>query len=78
MVIVGGQPGHSALDAALDIFRVRQYFDVVVRARDVVMAIRRDGAFLGTVRRGLRPLPFDRQPAPGPYSGRCAAPCRRR
>ena len=30
---------------------MRQYFDVVVRARDVVMAIRRDGAFLGTVRR---------------------------
>ena len=33
------------------------------------MAIRRDGAFLGTVRRGLRPLPFDRQPAPGPVFG---------
>ncbi len=69
MVIVGGQPGRSALDAALDIFRVRQYFDVVVRARDVVTAVRRDGAFLGTVRRGLRPLPFDRQPAPEPVFG---------
>ena len=69
MVIVGGQPGHSALDAALDIFRMRQYFNVVVRARDVVTAIRGDGAFLGTVRRGLRPLPFDRQPAPEPVFG---------
>ena len=48
---------------------MRQYFNVVVRARDVVTAIRRDGAFVGTVRRGLRPLPFDRQPAPGPVFG---------
>ena len=69
MVIMGGQPGRSALDAALDIFRMRQYFNVVVRARDVVTAVRRDEAFLGTVRRGLRPLPFDRQPAPGPVFG---------
>ena len=76
MVILGGQPGRSALDAALDIFRMRQYFNVVVRARDVVTAVRRDGAFLGTVRRGLRPLPFDRRPAPGPVFGplRGAAP----
>ena len=78
MVTVGGQPGHSVLDAALDIFRMRQYFNVVVRARDVVTAIRRDGAFPGTVRHGLRPLPFDRQPRRGRCSGRCAAPCRRR
>ena len=35
----------------------------------MVTAIRRDGAFLDTVRRGLRPLPFDRQPAPGPVFG---------
>jgi hypothetical protein len=45
MVIVGGQPGHGVLDAVLDVFRMRQYFNVVVRARDVVTAIRRDGAF---------------------------------
>ena len=69
MVTMGGQPGRSALDAALDIFRMRQYFNVVVRARDVVTAVRRDGAFLGAVRRGLRPLPFDRQPAPGRVFG---------
>ena len=69
MVSVEGQPGHSALDAALDIFRMHQYFNIVVRARDVVTVIRRDGAFLGTVRHRLRPLPFDRQPAPGPVFG---------
>jgi NTE family protein len=63
--------GHSpsALDAALDIFRVRQYFNVIVRARDVLTAVRKDTAFLDTVRRGLLPLPSDRQPAAGPVFG---------
>jgi len=69
MVIVGGQPGRSALDAALDVFRMRQYFDVIVRARDVVAAIRKDATFLDTVRRGFLPLPLDRRPAPGPVFG---------
>ncbi len=69
MVTVGGQPGRSALDAALDVFRMRQYFDVVVRARDVAAAVRKDAAFLDTVRRGFVPLPFDRRPAPGPVFG---------
>jgi len=56
---------NSALDAALDVFRIRQYFNVVVRARDVAAGIRDDAAFLGTVRRAMLPLPFDRRPAPG-------------
>lgn len=54
----------SPLDAALDIFRMRQYFDVVVRARDVAAAATRDLRFVDTVRRGLLPLPFDRRPTP--------------
>ena len=76
MVTVGGQPGRSALDAALDVFRMRQYFDVIVRARDVAAAVRKDARFLDTVRRGFVPLPFDRRPAPGPVFGslRGAAP----
>ena len=41
MIIVAGQPGHSALDAALDIFRMRQYFNVVVRAREHLARLRR-------------------------------------
>ena len=59
----------SVLDAALDIFRVRQYFNVVVGARDVLRAVRADARFLDTVRRGLLPLPTDRQPAPGSVFG---------
>ena len=69
MAATGGQRGRSALGAALDIFRMRQYFSVVVRARDVATAIRRDRGFLGTVRRGLLPLPSDRWPAPGQVFG---------
>ena len=67
---------HSALDAALDVFRMRQYFDVIVRARDMATAIRKDATFLDTVRRGFLPLPFDRRPAPGHVFGplRGAAP----
>jgi len=76
MAATGGQRGHSALDAALDIFRVRQYFNVIVGARDVLAAVREDTAFLDAVRRGLLPLPSDRQPAAGPVFGppRGAAP----
>jgi NTE family protein len=52
----------SPLDLALDVFRMRQYFDVVARARDVASALTRDLGFVGSVRRGLLPLPFDRRP----------------
>ena len=45
MATTGSRPSHSALDAALDIFRVRQYFNVIVRARDVLTAVREDTAF---------------------------------
>jgi NTE family protein len=51
----------SPLDLALDIFRMRQYFNSPVRARDVVAAVAEDVGFLGSVRRGLVPLPFDRR-----------------
>ena len=69
-----GSPGsQTILDAALDIFRMRQYFDVVVRARDMAAALRKDTTFLRTVRRGLLPLPSDRRPVAEHSSGRCPA-----
>ena len=55
----------SALDVALDIHRMRQYFDVIVRGRDVALAARKDAKFLNALRRGMLPLPLDRRPAPG-------------
>jgi NTE family protein len=61
-----GARAPSPLDLALDVFRMRQYFDVVVRARDVASAATRDLRFLSALRRGLFPLPMDRRP---PVSG---------
>jgi NTE family protein len=69
MATTGGRRSDSPLDAALDIFRIRQYFNIVVRARDVSTAIGRDARFLDTVRRGMLPLPFDRRPAPAQIFG---------
>ena len=53
----------TALDGVLDVFRLRQYFDVLVRSRDLVREIRTDAGFVDLVRRALLPLPFDRRPA---------------
>jgi len=64
MATTGDRRSDSALDAALDIFRIRQYFNVLVHARDVTTAISKDKRFLDTVRRGMLPLPFDSRPAP--------------
>lgn len=50
----------SALDAALDVFRMRQYFNAVVRARDIAVAVGSDVRFLDKVRRAMLPLPIDR------------------
>ena len=36
----------SPLDMALDVFRMRQYFDVMVRARDVASAVTKDIQFI--------------------------------
>jgi len=69
MAGTGSRDRASALDAALDIFRIRQYFDVIVGARDVAAAIRKDARFLGAIRRGLVSLPSDRWPAPGRIFG---------
>jgi hypothetical protein len=74
-----GSPGsQTILDSALDIFRMRQHFDVVVRAHDMVAALRKDATFLHTVRRGLLPLPSDRRPAAdhvfGPLPGTTPPP----
>lgn len=78
MVTTDRQRSRSALDAALDVFRMRQYFNVIVGARDVARAVRSDARFLDTVRRGLVPLPLDRWPAPGqvfrPLPGPAPAP----
>jgi NTE family protein len=65
MTVGGESESRSALDAVLDIHRLRQYFNVVVRARDLAVAARKDAMFLNAVRRGVLPLPADRPSGPG-------------
>ena len=60
----------SPLDAALDVFRMRQYFNVIVRTRDMAAALSHDASFFNAVRRGLLPLPTDQRRDPGPVFAR--------
>ena len=63
------------LGSVLDVFRLRQYFDVVVGARDLVRGIADDAGFLDDARRALVPLPFDARPeAVSPFAP-AALPC---
>ena len=54
------------LSAALDVFRLRQYFNIITRAREVADGLRDDAGLLDDARRAVVPLPFDRGPAPRP------------
>ncbi|MFN8036161.1 MAG: patatin-like phospholipase family protein [Acidimicrobiia bacterium] len=51
------------LGDALDIFRMRQYFNVVTRTREWVGGVREDRGFLDDLRRALVMLPWERGPA---------------
>ncbi|MGO8875784.1 MAG: patatin-like phospholipase family protein [Acidimicrobiales bacterium] len=48
------------LSSVLDIFRLRQYFNVITRTREVVEGVRQDAGFLHDTRRAIAPLPFER------------------
>lgn len=47
------------LSTVLDVFRLRQYFDVITRARQWSDGVRDDAGLLSEVRRGVLPLPFE-------------------
>ncbi|MFN2581291.1 MAG: patatin-like phospholipase family protein, partial [Candidatus Dormibacteria bacterium] len=49
------------LSPVIDVFRLRQYFNVITRARQVAELVRDDAGFLRTVRRALVTLPFESQ-----------------
>jgi len=57
------------LDALLDVFRVRQYFNVITRTRELVEGIHEDAGLIGDARRALVTLPFEtrRQPQLDPF-----------
>lgn len=52
------------LDSALDVFRVRQYFNVITRTRQLVEGIREDAGLLDDMRRALVTLPFEESAPP--------------
>jgi NTE family protein len=56
------------LGSVLDIFRLRQYFNVVTRAREVAAGAFDDVGFLADARRALLPLPFEGNGARAPTS----------
>ena len=52
------------LGSVLDVFRLRQFFDVIVRTRDLIEGMREDAGMLDDVRRALVALPGDAWPEP--------------
>ena len=65
--------GGSALDRALDVFRVRQYFNALARGRDLLDGVRHDLRFLDDVRRAMLPgSTRRREPTGSPFSPRRA------
>jgi NTE family protein len=49
----------EVLSPVIDVFRLRQYFNVVTGARDLAGLMRKDAAFLHAIRRALVTLPFE-------------------
>ena len=56
------------LGSVLDIFRMRQYFNVVTRVRELGAGAIDDAGFVADARRALAPLPFEGQRRPDPQS----------
>ncbi len=52
------------LDSALDVFRIRQYFNVITRTREWADGIRHDAGLLDDMRRALVTLPFESRHQP--------------
>jgi NTE family protein len=51
------------LGAAVDIFRLRQYFNVVTRTRELIEGVREDGRLVAAAGRALTRLPLESEPA---------------
>jgi len=54
------------LGTVLDVFRLRQYFNIITRTRQFVDGVRDDAGLLNDARRALVSLPFERRP-PEPH-----------
>jgi NTE family protein len=68
------------IGSVLDIFRLRQYFNAVTRARELAAGAFDDAGFLADARRALLPLPFEgrrRRVPTSPFPPRDVRPLRR-
>jgi NTE family protein len=63
-----GESRQTVLGGVLDVFRLRQYFNVVTRAREFAAGAVDDAGFLADARRALLPLPFEGRDGPAPVS----------
>jgi len=52
------------LGSVLDVFRLRQYFNVITRTRELVEGVREDAGLVNDARRALVTLPFERRRSP--------------
>lgn len=59
---------YPGLGDALDIFRVREYFEAITEVRDIARRVREDAGFVNTLRRALFKLPTDAGPSPAARS----------
>jgi NTE family protein len=58
-----GRDDSPTLGAAVDIFRLRQYFNVVTRTRELLDGVREDGRLVAAAGRALARLPLESEPA---------------
>jgi hypothetical protein len=66
------------LGTALDLLRVRQYFNVVTMTRELVAGVHEDAAFLDTLRSAVLALPLSGGPQDARGEGLLRAGDRRR
>jgi len=64
------------LGSVLDVFRLRQYFNVITRTRELVDGVREDAGLLLDAQRALITLPFEHHPAVDPHPFPALAPLR--
>ncbi len=61
---LGFPDNEPMLSGALDVFRLRQYFNVITRTREFIDGVREDAGLLDDARRALVTLPFERRREP--------------
>ena len=55
------------LGPMVDVFRLRQYFNIITRTRELVGGVREDAGLINDARRAVVTLPFERRRRPDPH-----------